>query len=69
MVFRIGQVRYGRRGAVMVTVLRGFAVLVFAVLLRPAIAAEMRYAVPLGNSPSIGAPGAPVVIVEFIDYQ
>lgn len=53
----------------MVAVLRGFAVLVFAVLLRPVIAAEIRYAVPVGDSPSIGAPGAPVVIVEFIDYQ
>ena len=48
---------------------RGFAVLVLGVLLRPAIAAETRYAVPPGDSPSIGAPGAPVVIVEFIDYQ
>ncbi len=55
------------------TVMRGLAVLVLAVMLKPAagaaIAAETRYAVPLGDSPSIGAPGAPVVIVEFVDYQ
>lgn len=54
-------------------VTRGFAVLILAVLLRPAagaaVAAETRYAVPPGDSPSIGTPGAPVVIVEFIDYQ
>ena len=56
-------------GDMMGAVMRGFAVLILAVLLRPAVAAETRYAVPLGDSPSIGAPGAPVVIVEFIDYQ
>ena len=48
---------------------RGFAVLALAVLLPPAVAGETRYAVPVGDSPSIGAAAAPVVIVEFLDYQ
>ena len=57
------------KGNVMGTITRGLAVLVLAVLLRPAVAAETRYAVPAGDSPSIGSAGAPVVIVEFLDYQ
>lgn len=32
-------------------------------------AAEVRYAVPAGDSPSIGPANAPVTIVEFLDYQ
>ncbi|MDA8178066.1 MAG: hypothetical protein M0T69_00780 [Deltaproteobacteria bacterium] len=40
--------------------------LLFAV---PAGAAEVRYAVPAGDSPSIGPANAPVTIVEFLDYQ
>ena len=32
-------------------------------------AAETRYNVPIGDSPSIGPAGAPVVIIEFLDYQ
>jgi len=35
----------------------------------PAGAAEVRYTVPPGDSPSIGPPNAPVTIVEFLDYQ
>ncbi len=35
----------------------------------PAGGAETRYAVPPGDSPSIGPPNAPVTIVEFLDYQ
>ena len=35
----------------------------------PARAADVRYAVPAGDSPSIGPPNAPVTIVEFLDYQ
>jgi len=35
----------------------------------PAGAADIRYAVPAGDSPSIGPANAPVTIVEFIDYQ
>lgn len=34
-----------------------------------AFGAENRTVVPLGRSPSIGAANAPVVIVEFLDYQ
>ena len=35
----------------------------------PAGAADVRYAVPPGDSPSIGPANAPVTIVEFLDYQ
>ncbi|MHB1024641.1 MAG: hypothetical protein ACYC24_02920 [Desulfobacteria bacterium] len=32
-------------------------------------AADVRYTVPAGDSPSIGPANAPVTIVEFLDYQ
>ena len=35
----------------------------------PAGAADIRYAVPADDSPSIGPASAPVTIVEFLDYQ
>jgi len=35
----------------------------------PARAADVRYGVPAGDSPSIGSANAPVTIVEFLDYQ
>jgi len=35
----------------------------------PAGAAEVRYSVPAGDSPSIGPANAPVTVVEFLDYQ
>jgi protein-disulfide isomerase len=35
----------------------------------PAGAADVRYAVPAGDSPSVGPANAPVTIVEFLDYQ
>lgn len=35
----------------------------------PAGAADVRHAVPPGDSPSIGPANAPVTIVEFLDYQ
>ncbi len=31
--------------------------------------AETRYTIPLEGSPSIGPKDAPVVLVEFLDYQ
>lgn len=31
--------------------------------------AETRYTVPLEGSPTIGPKNAPVVLVEFLDYQ
>jgi len=35
----------------------------------PAGAVDVRYAVPAGDSPTIGPANAPVTIVEFLDYQ
>ena len=35
----------------------------------PARAADIRYSVPAGDSPTIGPANAPVTIVEFLDYQ
>jgi protein-disulfide isomerase len=35
----------------------------------PAGAADVRYTVPVGDSPTIGPANAPVTIVEFLDYQ
>jgi len=35
----------------------------------PAGAVDVRYAVPAGDSPSIGPANAPVTIIEFVDYQ
>jgi len=35
----------------------------------PAGAADVRYDVPVGDSPSIGPANAPVTVVEFLDYQ
>lgn len=47
------------------------ALLVLLLLLSasPAAAADVRYTVPPGDSPSIGPANAPVTIVEFVDYQ
>jgi hypothetical protein len=32
-------------------------------------AASKRYEIPVGDSPSWGPANAPVIIIEFIDYQ
>ena len=55
--------------ALLVATLLVAALLVAAPPPLAAAAAETRHAVPPGDSPAVGAPGAPVVIVEFIDYQ
>ena len=44
------------------------ALLGAAFLLSVAQAAE-RMTVEIGDSPSIGSPGAPVTMIEFVDYQ
>ncbi len=30
---------------------------------------EIRYSVPVGDSPVLGPPNAPITIIEFLDYQ
>ncbi len=35
----------------------------------PAFADEKRFTVPIGDSPALGPPNAPVTIVEFLDFQ
>ncbi len=44
-------------------------IVMFFFLAVSASAEEKRYTVPLGDSPSIGPPDAPVTIIEFIDFQ
>ncbi len=44
-------------------------VTVFLFLAVSAAAEENRYTVPLGDSPAIGPPDAPVTIIEFLDFQ
>jgi hypothetical protein len=44
-------------------------VTVFFFLAVSAAAEEKRYPVPLGDSPTIGPPDAPVTIIEFLDFQ
>ena len=46
-----------------------FWIVVTLLAVVPAGAADVRYAVPAGDSPSIGPVNAPVTIVEFLDYQ
>ena len=45
--------------------------MVFLLLLVAAVtyAAEKRFVVPVGDSPSQGPENAPVTIIEFIDFQ
>lgn len=45
------------------------AALVFLAATIAFAAEETRYKIPLDGSPSVGPPDAPLVIVEFIDYQ
>jgi len=35
----------------------------------PALSAEQRAVIAIGNSPSMGPENAPVTIIEFIDFQ
>ncbi len=44
-------------------------VLAIVLLALPAASQEKRIAVPLDNSPAFGPADAPVMIVEFIDFQ
>ena len=59
------------KGAAMRSNNHGLALGVVLTLLAavPAMAADVRYDVPPGDSPSIGPANAPVTIVEFVDYQ
>ncbi len=44
-------------------------VLTFLALVLSPLAAEERLNLPLENSPSLGPENAPVLMVEFIDFQ
>lgn len=59
------------KGAPMRRPISRLALPLFLLLLAaaPAAAAEIRYEVPAGDSPSIGPANAPVTLVEFVDYQ
>jgi len=46
-----------------------FIIMFFLFVSIEAIAAQKRYDVPIGDSPTRGPADAPVTIVEFIDYQ
>jgi hypothetical protein len=61
----------GMKGASMRSNARRFAFWIALTFLAalPAGAADVRYNVPAGDSPSIGPANAPVTIVEFLDYQ
>jgi hypothetical protein len=48
---------------------RLIVVLIALVITSAAVAEEKRITVPLNDSPSTGPAGAPVTIVEFIDFQ
>jgi len=46
------------------------ALLILMVLIASlAFADEKRFSVPLDDSPALGPPNAPVIIVEFLDFQ
>ncbi len=44
-------------------------IIVVIFLLAPLLYAAERYDVPIGNSPSRGPAGAPVTVIEFLDFQ
>jgi protein-disulfide isomerase len=48
---------------------RSMLVIAFFLLTVSASAEEKRYSVPLGDSPTLGPPDAPVTVVEFLDFQ
>ncbi len=48
---------------------RFMLVLAFFLLTVAVSAEEKRYPVPLGDSPTLGPPDAPVTVVEFLDFQ
>ena len=58
------------RGGGSMQLFRIAVILVFVVFCAvPAIAAEKRFSVPIGDSPSIGPENARVTMIEFLDFQ
>ena len=48
---------------------RFFSLALLAFVAGHALAEDVRYTVPIGDSPTTGPPDAPVTIVEFLDFQ
>ena len=43
--------------------------LIFLLLNIPAFADVKRFNVPIGDSPQLGTPSAPITMIEFLDFQ
>ncbi len=46
-----------------------FLLFIFFSLISDLSAADIRYNIPIDDSPSLGPKNAPVTVIEFLDYQ